>query len=212
MFSKGVRIGAAALAVLLASGVLMHYLFVLDDAPAAVRWGFVNILVSTFASVVLTFLGGILLFDYQRRVTATERARLLSSLLVAELSETVEVLEDRSTTMEAILFDEPTAVRVAIVHLHPSVIEEVVRGGYFETSYSERVLRLSRRMVEYNTKVSDFLGLLSEGSTAESSIKNVVVRMSRDLEGLRGAIVDDCRLLIDHPETRKHLIDHASGK
>ncbi len=213
MFSKEVRIAAAALIVLLASGVVMHYVFVLDDAPEAIRWGFVNIFVSTFASVVLTFLVGILLFDYQRRVTATERARLLSSLLVTELSETVAVL-DRSGSVEIRLpNDDPTAVRVVIVHLHPSVIEEVVRGGgYFGASYSERVLRLSRMMVEYNTKVSDFLGLLSQSSDVGSSVKNVVLRMAQDLEGLREAIVDDCRLLIQHPKTQEHLVGPASAK
>jgi hypothetical protein len=179
LFAHWVRIAAAGLIVLVIVGVTMHYLFVLDDAPPAIRWGFVNILVSSSASLILTFLVGILLFDYQRRVTAAEEARLLSSLLVSgELSETIGVLNP-SNSVEIRLTNDKTAVKVVIVHLQTSVIEKAVHSGRFDRALSERVLRLTRT----------FLSLLSEGSTAESSIKNVVVHMVENLEALRGAIV-----------------------
>jgi hypothetical protein len=122
-------------------------------------------------------------------VTAAEEARLLSSLLVSgELSETIGVLNP-SNSVEIRLTNDKTAVKVVIVHLQTSVIEKAVHSGRFDRALSERVLRLTRRMVEYNTKISAFLSLLSEGSTAESSIKNVVVHMVENLEALRGAIV-----------------------
>jgi hypothetical protein len=39
LFAHWVRIAAAGLIVLVIVGVTMHYLFVLDDAPPAIRWG-----------------------------------------------------------------------------------------------------------------------------------------------------------------------------
>lgn len=202
--------------VLVVLALVMHYLFIIGGAPVEIRWGFFNIFVSTFAAALLTFLGGVLLFDYQAKVTTAEKARLFSSLLVTELSETIEAL-DPSNSVEIKLPNDPTAVKVIIMHLQPSVIEEAVRSGfdpsgYFDRSYSQRVRRLAKRMEEYNTKISAFLSLISQGSTAEASIKNVAFHMAQYLEELREAIVEECEVLIHHSELQKHLANRVSHK
>lgn len=211
MFPHWVRIAAAGLIVLVIVGVAMHYLFVLGGAPPGIRWGFVNIFVSTAASLILTFLAGVLLFDYQRRVTAAEGARLLGSLLVSELSETIATL-DHSNSVEIRLADDPTAVKLVIVHLRTSVIEEAARSGHFDRELSERLLRLARRMVEYNTKISALLSLLSEGSATESSIKHVMLHTVESIEALREAIVEECDFFIRQSESREHLAELAGDK
>jgi hypothetical protein len=201
------KLAAGALIVSVVIALVMYYLFIIVGAPIEIRWGFFNISVSTFAAALLTFLGGVLLFDYQAEATTAEKARLLSSLLVIELSETIDALNP-SNAVELKLPNDPTVVEAVIMHLQPSVVEEAVRSdfdpsGYFDRSYSEKVLRLAERMVEYNSKVSAFLSLLLQGSTAESSIKNAVLHTAQSLEELREAIVEECGLLIQHLETQK---------
>ena len=216
MLSNWLRLIVGALIVLVVIYLGAHYVFIMKDAPIETRWGFFNIFVSTFAAALLTFFGGILLFDYQSKVTNAAKKRLLSSLLVTELSETIEAL-DPSNALEIRLPNDPTVVKVVIMHLQPSVIEEAVRSGFdpgrdLDRSYSERVLRLAKRMAEYNAKIFAFLNLLSQGTAAEGSIKDVVLHTAQNLEQLREAIVGECELLIRHAETQKNLGKGASEK
>ena len=217
MLSNWLRLIVGALILLVVIYLGAHYIFILKDAPIETQWGFFNIFVSTFAAALLTFFGGVLLFDYQAKVTNATKARLLSSLLVTELSETMEAL-DPSNAVEIRLPSDPTAVKVIIMHLQPSIVEEAVRSGfdpsgYLDRSYTERVLRLAKRMMEYNAKISAFLSLLSQGTTAESSImKDVVLHTAHNLEDLRETIVEECELLIRHAETQKHLPKRVGNK
>lgn len=209
MLSNWLRLIVGALIVLVVIYVGAHFIFILKDAPIETRWGFFNIFVSTFAAALLTFFGGILLFDYQSQVTNAAKKRLLSSLLVTDLTETIEAL-DPSNAVEIRLSNDPTVVKVVIIQLQPSVIEEAVRSSFdpsrdLDHSYSVRVLRLAKRMAEYNAKIFAFLNLLSQGTAAEASIKDVVLHTAQNLEQLREAIVEECDLLIRHAETQNNL-------
>jgi hypothetical protein len=209
VLSNWLRLIVGALIVLVVIYVGAHFIFILKDAPIETRWGFFNIFVSTFAAALLTFFGGILLFDYQSQVTNAAKKRLLSSLLVTDLTETIEAL-DPSNAVEIRLSNDPTVVKVVIIQLQPSVIEEAVRSSFdpsrdLDHSYSVRVLRLAKRMAEYNAKIFAFLNLLSQGTAAEASIKDVVLHTAQNLEQLREAIVEECDLLIRHAETQNNL-------
>ena len=81
MLSNWLRLIVSALMVLIVLALVMHYLFIIGGAPVEIRWGFFNIFVSTFAAALLTFLGGVLLFDYQAKVTTAAKARLVSSFI-----------------------------------------------------------------------------------------------------------------------------------
>ncbi len=155
MLSKGLRITFVVGIVLVLFALGLHVVLKYYNAPAD---DVINIFAATFASTILTFFIGALLYDYQAERTETKRDELLGRLLVAELNEIVEGLNPASA-MKMRLSDNSSAEAV-ITHLQPTVIEEAVRGGFFDPPRTEEAVRLARNMRAYNAKVSYLLSTL----------------------------------------------------
>jgi hypothetical protein len=77
--------------------VLRYY-----NAPADVDYDLLNVFAATFASTILTFFIGALLYDYQTERAEAGREEQLRLLLVAELDEISQAL-DRENAMKVLL-------------------------------------------------------------------------------------------------------------
>ncbi len=193
MLFKGLRITFVVGIVLVLFALGLHVVLKYYNAPADVEYSLINIFAATFASTILTFFIGALLYDYQAERTETKRDELLGRLLVAELNEIVEGLNPASA-MKMRLSDNSSAEAV-ITHLQPTVIEEAVRGGFFDPPRTEEALRLARNMRAYNAKVSYLLSTLPPGTTAHPGSDKFVLHAIEEIEGTRQAILTDARRL-----------------
>ena len=190
MLSRGLRIIFVVGAVLVVVAVGLHEVVLYYGAPADAEFELLTVFVATFASSILTFFIGVLLFDYQVERTEVRRSRQLRTLLVAELNEISEGL-DPTNAMKVSLPDGSTA-KVVISHVQPNVIEEAVRDGFFDPP--GRALRLARNMHAYNARVSYLLSILSSGTTGDEPGPGALVPHAvEEVENTRRAIVADGR-------------------
>jgi hypothetical protein len=194
MLSRGLRITFMVGIALIVVGLGLHVLLKFYNAPAAVEFDLLNVFAATFASTILTFFIGALLFDYQVERTEAKRKEQLRILLVTELTGIAEGL-DLANAIKVRLSDG--SAEVVVTHIQPTVIEEAIKGGFFSLSQAEGALRLAKNMRTYNAKVSYFLSLLSSGTIREPDSKQFVMRAIEEIEGTRQAIVADARKLAD---------------
>lgn len=195
MLSRGLRIffGVGIVIVVLALGlhaVLRHY-----NAPPGAEYDLLNVFAATFASTILTFFIGALLFDYQVEKTEAKKHEQYRMLLVTELTAILEGL-DHANAMRVRLSDG-SAAKVVVTHLQPMVVEEAVRDGFFDPDQLERALRLARNMHAYNAKVSYLLSVLSSEMKEEQDSGQFVLQAIDEIEVTRYAIVTDARKLAD---------------
>ncbi len=193
MLSKGLKVsfGVGIVLVLIALG--LHEVLRYYNASAAVEFGLLNLFVATFASMILTFFIGALLFDYQLETTKARRDEQLRALVLAELTGISEGL-DLANATKIRPSDDPAA-EVVITHLHPMVVEEAVQSGFFDPSQAERALRLARNIRTYNARVSYLLSILFSGKTGEPDFEQLVLHAIERIEETRRAAVEDARLL-----------------
>ena len=88
----------AAGGILLILGFVMYVVLRECNAPASIESGLIDLFVVTFASLVLTFFTGAILYDYQIEKDRTEKAQLISQLLRTELSHTPDLLDNTNAT------------------------------------------------------------------------------------------------------------------
>jgi len=151
------------------------------------------VFVATFASTILTFFIGALLFDYQLERTEARRGDQLRTLLVAELDGISEGL-DRANAAKVRVSDG-SAAEVMIAHLQPTLIDEALRDGLFCPVWTEKALRLARNTRTYNAKISYFLSNLSFGRSHEPGSTELRIHAIDEIEVTRQRIVADARKL-----------------
>lgn len=193
MLSRGLRITFAVGIVLVLFALGVHVVLKYYNAPVDVEYSLINTFAATFASTILTFFIGALLYDYQVERAEAKKDEQLRRLLVAELNEVLEGLSP-ANAMKVRLSDG-SAAEAVITHLQPTVVEEAVRGGFFDPQRAEGALRLARNMRAYNAKVSYLLSTLSPGTTAGPHSDKFVLHAIEEMEETRQAIVTDARLL-----------------
>lgn len=195
MLSRGLRIffGVGIVIVVLALG--LHAVLRYYNAPPGAEYDLLNVFAATFASTILTFFIGALLFDYQVEKTEAKKHEQYRMLLVTELTTILEGL-DRANAMKVNLSDG-SAEEVVVTHLQPMVVEEAVRDGFFGPGQLERALRLARNMHAYNAKVSYLLSVLSSEIKEEQDPGQFVMHAIEEIEVTRRAIVTDARKLTD---------------
>lgn len=193
MFTKGVRAVLIAAVTLLVLAVALHFVLILGRAPTYAQWDLLNSFVSTFATVVLTFFVGALLFDYQVETTEARRKEQLGSLLAAELTESIEALE-RTSPVEINLSDGSIA-KVVVTHLQPLLLEEISRNGFFGPLHAEKAFSLARKMRVYNARTATLLSLLPTGSAADPAFEKMVLQTVWSVEEIRQALVEESEFL-----------------
>lgn len=196
MFTKGVRAVLIAAVTLLVLAVVLHFVLIFGRVPIYAQWGLLNSFVSTFASVVLTFFVGALLFDYQVETTEARRKEQLGSLLAAELSESIEALK-RTSPVEVNLSDGST-VKVVVTHLQPLLLEEISQNGLFGSLHTEKAFSLARKMRVYNARIVTLLSILPTGSAADPAFEKMVLQTVWSVEEIRQALVEESEFLAQY--------------
>jgi len=191
VFTKGVRAVLIAAVTLLVLAVVLHFVLIFSKAPTYAQWGLLNSFVSTFASVILTFFVGALLFDYQVETTEARRKEQLGSLLTAELSESIEALK-RTSPAEINLSDGST-VKVVVTYLQP-LLEEISRNVLLGPPHAERAFSLARKSA-YTTPGLHPLILLPTGSAADPAFEKMVLQTGWSVEEIHQDLVEENELL-----------------
>jgi hypothetical protein len=129
MLSRGLRITFMVGIALIVFGLGLHVLLKFYNAPAAVEFDLLNVFAATFASTILTFFIGALLFDYQLERTEAKRNQQLKALLDAELTEIAEGLDLAGATK--VRLPDGSVAEVVITHVLPTVVEEAIWADFF---------------------------------------------------------------------------------
>ncbi len=195
MLSRGFRICFGVGIVLIVFAVGMHAVYRFYNAPADAEYDLLNVFAATFASTILAFFIGALLFDYQVGRTEAKRNEQLRMLLAAGLNEIAEGL-DLANATGLHVFGGPE-MKAVITHVQPTVVEEAVKGGFFGPPRVQQALRLARNMRAYNAMISYLLSLLSSGATRDPDSEQLVLHATGEIEETRRAIVADAQLLAE---------------
>ena len=171
----------------------LHTILKYYNAPTDIEYSLINTFAATFASTILTFFVGALLYDYQAERDEAKREEQLRRLLAAELNEIVEGLNPANATK--VRLSDNSVAEAVITHLQPTVVEEAIREGFFGPSRTEVALRLARTMRAYDAKVSYLLSILPLGTTVRPGSDEFVLHAIEEMEGTRRQIVADARLL-----------------
>ena len=193
MLSRGLRVTFVVGIVLVLFALGLHTVLKYYNAPADVEYNLINTFAATFASTILAFFIGALLYDYQAERSEAKRGEQLGRLLVAELNEILEGLN--SANAMKVRLSDGSAAEAVITHLQPTVVEEAVREGFFDPPRVETALRLVRNVRAYNAKVSYLLSTLSPGTNAGPGSDDFVLHAIEEMEGTRRRILADARLL-----------------
>ena len=137
---------------------------------------------------------GALLFDYQIERTHAKKFRRFKLLLVAELSETLEVL-DPANAVEVQLSDNSSA-EVVTTYVQPGILEQAVRDGFFDPSNAKAATRLAGKIRGYSTKITHLFSILSIRTTVGPGSERLALHAIRDIEETCRVIVKDARSLI----------------
>ena len=142
MLSRGLRLTFVVGIAMVLFALGLHTVLKYYNAPSDVEYSLISTFAATFASTILTFFIGALLYDYQAERNEAKRDEQLRRLLAAELSEIVEGLDPANATK--VRLSDGSATEAVITHLQPTVTEEAVRGGFLDPPRVEGALRLAR--------------------------------------------------------------------
>jgi hypothetical protein len=173
--------------LLVVSAIVLHYVFRLYKAPTDAEFDVLGTFFATFASTILTFFIGALLFDYQVEKTEAGRFKQLKLLLGVELSTTLETLDPDNSSVE-----------VVITHVQPVILEQAIRDGYFDLPHAEAAIRLAEKMRVYGAKTSHLFSILSTQTAPDPGFERLALHAIRDVEKTRQDIFKDTQLLIEH--------------
>ncbi|QIN79006.1 hypothetical protein GBA65_11270 [Rubrobacter marinus] len=189
VLTRGIRFALASCAVLLVLALALYILLREYNAPQSVLFGLLDLFVVTFASLVLTFFTGALLYDYQLERAQEENARLVARLLRTELSGLLRLL-DEANAVEVRLSGTGETLAVVPSRLETLILTDATRGGFFDPEGAAVAMRLLGNVAARRVLVHDLLlpRLLSD----EPEVPRALVRR---IEDLRWAIVRDLTAL-----------------
>ena len=93
----------------------LHAVLKYYHAPADAEYSLISTFAATFASIILTFFIGALLYDYQAERNEAKRDEQLRRLLAAELNELVE--GPNPTNATRVRLSEGSVTEAVITHL-----------------------------------------------------------------------------------------------
>lgn len=189
MLSRGLRFSLAAGAVLVVLAMALYILLREYNAPQSVLFGLLDLFVVTFASLVLTFFTGALLYDYQVERNQAEKTRLVTKLLEIELSGLLRLL-DEANAVEVRLTGTGETGTVVLSRLETLILTDATREGFFDSEGAATSMRLLGNVAARRILVHDLLlpKLLSD----DPEVPRALVRR---IEDLRHAIVRDLSVL-----------------
>lgn len=123
-------------------------------------WVTLSTFIATTLSILAAFFIGVGLYDRQVRITDVKKVKQLSHALVAELSEIYRSLE-RPMLYQLPLRDRPHLDTIPVTYVYPIMLEDAARSGFFNTTFTRRMLELARTIHIYNTRVSHTLAILA---------------------------------------------------
>ena len=185
VLTRGLRFSLAAGAVLLILALALYILLREYNAPQSVLFGLLDLFVVTFASLVLTFFTGALLYDYQVERSQAENARLVTRLLKTELAGLLDLL-DEANAVKVRLTGTGETETVVPSRLETLILTNATREGFFDSEGAATSIRLLGNVAARRVLVHDLLlpRLLSD----DPEVPRALVRR---IEDLRHAIVRD---------------------
>ena len=137
MLSRGLSLTCVFGIVMVLFALGLHTVLKYYNAPSNAEYS----LIGTFASTILTFFIGALLYDYRAERNEAKRDEQLRWLLAAELSKIVEGLDPANA--RKVRLSDGSATEAVITHLQPTVTEEAVQGGFLDPPRVEGALHLA---------------------------------------------------------------------
>lgn len=156
MLYRGLRFSVAAGGILLLLGFVMYVVLREYNVPRSIEFGLIDLFVVVFASLVLTFFTGAILYDYQTERDRTEKAQLVSRLLRIEMSHMLDLLDDENATKLRFASSEKTASAV-LARLKPLILPDATRDGFFDPDGATEALRLLGNVATRNALIHDLL-------------------------------------------------------
>lgn len=186
MLSRGLRFSLAAGGVLLVLALALYILLREYNAPQSVLFGLLDLFVVTFASLVLTFFTGALLYDYQLERNQAEKVRLVARLLGIELTGILNLLDEANAVEVRLSGTTGGTETVVLSRLETLILTDATREGFFDSEGAATSMRLLANVAARRVLVHDLLlpKLLSD----DPEVPRALVRR---IEDLRRAIIRD---------------------
>lgn len=174
--------------------VLIYTLFLRKCiSDSATNW--IDSLVSTFISVLLAIMVGILLFEYSETKSNQNKKNSYRNLLGSELSDTFRILSiGERMTIRIGENDYP----VLITYVQPIIIEDAARSGLFGETVTENMLHLARKMKMFNIKTDFLLARMAAGRPlGEERFEENMQNSIKNIDETRESIVSAVELLAE---------------
>jgi hypothetical protein len=200
-FKVGAWLGlsaGAAFALLVATIAYTWLVFV--RAPGEI-WSWWHELVATLFSVGLAFTIGVWLYAWQTNTSDADRKLDLRVLLITSVFDIWDRVDDKY--LRKLELPDGSGEKVLITHLEPTVFEEGIRSGLFDSTEHLALFRLSLLVHLYNDAVTRLLPVYSSlrfTNGTRTDLKRVVElrELATEIQQYRVEIVQAGQNLLKH--------------
>lgn len=180
---KILRHNKQSIGILIISIVIsVVYFFVVSKYANEKVWDTLTTFISTILSIVIGTTIGVIIYNYQKNASDTERLSQLKTNLAAEFSDLNRILTKGSGM-------KVNGQEYIVTYLQTIVTDECCKSGLFTTKLLENLLHLSRKIKFYNSLVNYFLQIISNSNSQNFS--NLLENCTSNLATSRQSIIND---------------------
>ncbi|MDD2266322.1 hypothetical protein [Sulfuricurvum sp.] len=164
------------------------YIYLFRDTIPQNNVNFLDNVITTFVSTLLSIIVGIFLYEYQQKENKKSEKNRFIAIITAESCDILSILTNGGDM--AITLPSGETMNVLITILSPLAHEEAAKSGEFSPVLTENLFHISRKIRMYNMKVEHLLGLIRT-SSSQAFLKHAIENVNET----KNAIIDDCNFL-----------------
>lgn len=123
-------------------------------------WNWLHTFIATILSISTALLVGIILYNYEAKISQDLAKQRIRSLLAVELSNDLDALEQEPSLTITLATSEKKK-KVLVTNIGSLILEEAIKSGFFDIEKTKKMAVCANNINQYNIETSWLLSILN---------------------------------------------------
>jgi hypothetical protein len=155
-------------------------------------WNWLHTFIATILSISTALLVGIILYNYEDRISQDLSKQRIRSLLAVELSNNLDALE-QEPSLTITLATSKKRRKVLVTNISNLMLNEAIKSGFFDIEKTKRMALCANNINQYNIETSWLLSILN---ASNPEIENNAELAAVNVEKAGAILINDIKDLL----------------
>jgi hypothetical protein len=162
-------------------------------------WNWLHTFIATILSISTALLVGIILYNYEDRISQDLAKQRIRSLLAVELSNDLDALE-QEPSLNITLATSEKKKKVLVTNISNLMLEEAIKSGFFDIEKTKKMAVCASNINQYNIETSWLLSILN---ASNPEIEHNAAMAADNVEKAGAILINDIKELLKELDLKR---------